>query len=209
MTESEEKLESNLYLCIGDEAQEICKAKQPGVDIKTERYPRVLDHMELAFKRERNVMHEGGLFHGNVWDIFIYITIDENSSGGMPVQLKLRPTRHIPENQRQRRRIILLSKSRWGTSDGLRATFETEGEVDAEPDRGGTNTHKCYNYVATNFTSDHVSVCPAKNATYHACKKKSANIEEHATEPIEELTIGGGEDKLEWRMMTWNATKTT
>ena len=38
--EAEKKPESNLYLCIGDEAQRIFKAREPGVDIKAMRYPR-------------------------------------------------------------------------------------------------------------------------------------------------------------------------
>ena len=63
-TESEKKLKSNLYLCIGDEAQRIFKAGKPEVNIKTERYPRVLDEMENVFRRERNVTHERGLFYG-------------------------------------------------------------------------------------------------------------------------------------------------
>ena len=62
--DSEKKLKSNLYLCIGDEAQRIFKARKPTVNIKTERYPRVLDVMQNVFKRERNVTHEWGLFYG-------------------------------------------------------------------------------------------------------------------------------------------------
>ena len=61
--ESEKKLKSNLYLCIGDEAQRIFKARKPVVNVKTE-YPRVLDEMQNVFKRERNVTHERGLFYG-------------------------------------------------------------------------------------------------------------------------------------------------
>ena len=62
--ESEKKLKSNLYLCIGDEAQRIFKARKPTVNIKTERYLRVLDEMQNVFQRERNVTHERGLFYG-------------------------------------------------------------------------------------------------------------------------------------------------
>ena len=62
--ESEKKLKSNLCLCIGDEAQRIFKARKPTVNIKTERYPRVLDEMQNVFQRERNVTHERGLFYG-------------------------------------------------------------------------------------------------------------------------------------------------
>ena len=62
--DSEKKLKSNLYLCIGDEAQRIFKARKPTVNIKTERYPRVLDEMQNVFQRERNVTHERGLFYG-------------------------------------------------------------------------------------------------------------------------------------------------
>ena len=62
--DSEKKLKSNLYLCIGDEAQRIFKARKPTVNIKTERYPRVLDEMQNVFQRERNVKHERGLFYG-------------------------------------------------------------------------------------------------------------------------------------------------
>ena len=62
--EAEKKLKSNLYLCIGDEAQRIFKARKPAVNVKTERYPRVLDEMQNVFKRERNVTHERGLFYG-------------------------------------------------------------------------------------------------------------------------------------------------
>ena len=43
--ESEKKLKSNLYLCIGDEARRIFKARKPAVNVKTERYPRVLVKM--------------------------------------------------------------------------------------------------------------------------------------------------------------------
>ena len=62
--EAEKKLKSDLYLCIGDEAQRIFKARKPAVNVKTERYPRVLDEMQNVFKRERNVTHERGLFYG-------------------------------------------------------------------------------------------------------------------------------------------------
>ena len=49
--ESEKKLKSYLYLCIGDDAQRIFKARKPTVSIKTERYPRVLDEMQDVFQR--------------------------------------------------------------------------------------------------------------------------------------------------------------
>ena len=49
--DSENKLKSNLYLCIGDEAQRIFKARKPTVNIKTVRYPRVLDEMQSVFQR--------------------------------------------------------------------------------------------------------------------------------------------------------------
>ena len=62
--DSEKKLKSNLYLCIGDEAQRIFKARKPAVNIKTVQYPRVLDEMQNIFQRERNVTHERGLFYG-------------------------------------------------------------------------------------------------------------------------------------------------
>ena len=62
--DSEKKLKSNLYLCIGDEAQRIFKAQKPAVNVKTERYPRVLDEMQNVFQRERDVTHEKGLFYG-------------------------------------------------------------------------------------------------------------------------------------------------
>ena len=62
--EAEKKLKSKLYLCIGDEAQRIFKARKSAVNFKTERYPRVLDEMQNVFKRERNVTHEKGLFYG-------------------------------------------------------------------------------------------------------------------------------------------------
>ena len=62
--EAEKKLRSNLYLCIGGEAQRIFKVRKPAVNIKTERYPRVLDEMQNVFKRERNVTHERGLSYG-------------------------------------------------------------------------------------------------------------------------------------------------
>ena len=62
--DSEKKLKSNLYLCIGDEAQRIFKARKPTVNIKTVRYPRVLDEILNVFQRERNVTHERGLFYG-------------------------------------------------------------------------------------------------------------------------------------------------
>ena len=62
--DSEKKLKSNLYLCIGDEAQRIFKAQKPAVNIKTVRYPRVLDAMQSVFQRERNVTYERGLFYG-------------------------------------------------------------------------------------------------------------------------------------------------
>ena len=57
--EAEKKLKSNLYLCIGDEAQRIFKARKPAVNVE-----RVLDEMRNVFKRERNVTHERGLFYG-------------------------------------------------------------------------------------------------------------------------------------------------
>ena len=63
-TESEKKLKSNLYLCIVDEAQRIFKARKPAVNVKTVKYPRVLDEMQNVFQRERNVTHERGLFYG-------------------------------------------------------------------------------------------------------------------------------------------------
>ena len=62
--DAEEKLKSNLYLCIGDEAQKIFKARKPAVNVKTERYARVLDEMQNVFQRERNVTHENRLFYG-------------------------------------------------------------------------------------------------------------------------------------------------
>ena len=62
--DSEKKLKSNLYLCIGDEAQRIFKARKPTVNIKMVRYPRVLDEMQSVLQRERNVTHERGLFYG-------------------------------------------------------------------------------------------------------------------------------------------------
>ena len=62
--DAEKKLKSNLYLCVGDEAQRIFKAQKPAVFVKTERYPRVLDEMQNVFQRERNVTHERGLFYG-------------------------------------------------------------------------------------------------------------------------------------------------
>ena len=61
--EAEKKLKSNLYLCIGDEAQRIFKTRKPTVSIKTERYLRVLDEMQNGFKRERNVTHKRGLLY--------------------------------------------------------------------------------------------------------------------------------------------------
>ena len=61
---SEKKLKSNLYLCIGDEAQRIFKAQKPAANVKTVRYPRVLDEMQDVFQRERKVTHERGLFYG-------------------------------------------------------------------------------------------------------------------------------------------------
>ena len=36
---AEKKLKSNLYLCIGDEAQGTFKARKPAVNVKTERLP--------------------------------------------------------------------------------------------------------------------------------------------------------------------------
>ena len=62
--EAEKKLKFNLYLCIGDKAQRIFKARKPVVNVKTKRYPRVLDEMQIVFKRERNVTHERELFYG-------------------------------------------------------------------------------------------------------------------------------------------------
>ena len=62
--DAEKKLNSNLYLCIGDEALRIFKAQKPAVSIKTEGYPRVLDEMQNVFKRKRNVTHERELFCG-------------------------------------------------------------------------------------------------------------------------------------------------
>ena len=62
--DSEKKLKSNLYLCSGDDAQCIFKARKSTVNIKTERYPRVLDEMQNVFQPERNVTHERGFFYG-------------------------------------------------------------------------------------------------------------------------------------------------
>ena len=50
--QSEKKFKSNLYLSIGDEAQRIFKAPNPALNVKTERYPRVLDEIQNDFKRE-------------------------------------------------------------------------------------------------------------------------------------------------------------
>ena len=61
--EAEKKLKSNLYLCIGDEAQRIFKARKPAVNVKTERYPRLLDEMQNVFKREQNMTHERRIFY--------------------------------------------------------------------------------------------------------------------------------------------------
>ena len=44
--------------------REFSKHESRGVNIKTERYPRVLDEMENLFQREGNVTHERGLFYG-------------------------------------------------------------------------------------------------------------------------------------------------
>ena len=63
-TDAEKKLKSNLYRCIGDEAQRIFKARKPAVNVKTEPYPRVLDEMQNVFQRKRNVTHERGIFYG-------------------------------------------------------------------------------------------------------------------------------------------------
>ena len=38
-TESEKKLKSKLYLCIGDEAQRILKARKPGIEYKNGTLP--------------------------------------------------------------------------------------------------------------------------------------------------------------------------
>ena len=62
--DAEKKLKSNVYLCIGDEAQRIFNARKPAVNVKTERYPLVLDKMQNVFQREWNVTHERGLFYG-------------------------------------------------------------------------------------------------------------------------------------------------
>ena len=62
--EAEKKLKSNLYLCIGDEAQRIFKDRKPAVNVKKERYRQILDEMQNVFKFERNVTHERGLFYG-------------------------------------------------------------------------------------------------------------------------------------------------
>ena len=62
--DAEKQLNPNLYLCIGDEAQRIFKARKPAVNVKTERYPQVLDEMQNVFQRDRNVTHERGLFYG-------------------------------------------------------------------------------------------------------------------------------------------------
>ena len=64
LTESKKKLKSILNLCIGEEAQRIFKARQPGVNTKAERYSQKLDHMESVFKLKRKVTHERGLFYG-------------------------------------------------------------------------------------------------------------------------------------------------
>ena len=62
--DAEKKLKSNLYFCIGDEAQRIFRAQKPAVNVKTELYPRVLDEMQNVFQREWNLTHERGLFYG-------------------------------------------------------------------------------------------------------------------------------------------------
>ena len=61
---SEKKLKSNVYLCIGDEAQRLFKAQKSAANVKTVRYPRVLDEMQDVFQRERKVTHERGLLYG-------------------------------------------------------------------------------------------------------------------------------------------------
>ena len=62
--------------CIGEEAQRIFKARKLAVSVKSEQYPRVLDEMQIVFKRERNFTHELALFYGKIqrddetWDKF-------------------------------------------------------------------------------------------------------------------------------------------
>ena len=52
-----------LYLCIGDEAKRILKARKQAVKVKTQKYPMLMDALAEFFERLRNVIHESGLFY--------------------------------------------------------------------------------------------------------------------------------------------------
>ena len=64
---SEEKTTGTIifyvYLCIGDEAKCILKARKQAVKVKTQKYPMLMDALTEFFESLRNVIHERGLFY--------------------------------------------------------------------------------------------------------------------------------------------------
>ena len=54
----EQTLISNLYLCLGEKAQDESHRRRPHLDLSTTRYARVIDALETEFKKERNETYE-------------------------------------------------------------------------------------------------------------------------------------------------------
>ena len=55
---SEQALISNVYLCLGEKGQDELHKRRPHLDLSTTRYSRVLDTIEMEFKKERNETYE-------------------------------------------------------------------------------------------------------------------------------------------------------
>ena len=55
---AEQTLISNLYLCLGKKGQDELHKRKPHLDLSTTRYSRVLDAIEIEFKKERNETYE-------------------------------------------------------------------------------------------------------------------------------------------------------
>ena len=55
---SEQVLISNLYLCLGEKGQDELHKRRPHLDLQTIRYPRMIDALEMEFKKERNETYE-------------------------------------------------------------------------------------------------------------------------------------------------------
>ena len=56
--ESEQKLISNLYLCLEEKGQDELHKRRPYLDLSTVRYPKMIDVLETEFKKERNETYE-------------------------------------------------------------------------------------------------------------------------------------------------------